>query len=256
MRKLLLSSTYAAAMLGLALAASGSAKATPMQLTLTAYDKTTNTYYTNVFTDSSTPNQITVTSGTQGAINFSGEFSQSIMSGSANDLTTSATTISNVSSTDTYILTAAVSGQNFNGPGNMVAATASGTWLGNDGSTISLNWYNDPTNTLGAQCTTATPACAPLTHPGNLVDSFTSAAASGSTSSYDFNPAIAPLATPDTGLYSMTETWTYTLLPNSELTSRGQTETETFATPEPAPLLVIGIGMVGLGLVRRQRNLA
>lgn len=241
------------AAVALAWAAAGRAEATPMQLSLTAHDVTTNTFFTSVFTDSITANQISVPTGTQGDIHFTGEFSQSIIAGTTGALTTSATTIENKSLTDTYVLTAAVSGMNFTGPDDVVSATASGTWLGNDGSKISLAFYDDPSNVLGAQCTTVSPQCAPLTHPGNSVFTFTSPAASGPTSSYDFNPGTAKLAVPDGALYSMTETWTYTLLPNSELTSRGQTETKTLA-PEPVSLSILGLGLLGLGLLRYRRG--
>lgn len=255
MRSFMRSIAYSSVVVALTLATLGRAEATPMQLTLVAYDVTTNTYYTDSFTDAGSPNSISVSSGTQGAITFTGEFSQSIILGTTNALTTSATTVTNTSSTDTYILYAAVSGENFLGPDNRFTATGSGTWFGNDGSTITLGYYDDPANALGAQCTNAAPQCEPLTHPGNLIDSFTSPTASGPTSSYSYNPGTTILAVPDAGDYSMTETWTYTLLPDSELTSRGQTETKTLATPEPASVLIIGIGLLVLGLLRGREKL-
>jgi len=254
MRSSLRAILYPSAAVMLGLVAAGRAEATPMQLTITVLDENTGVYSTNIYTDAGTPNSISVAAGMAGQVSFTGEFSQSVIAGTTDALTSSATTITNTSATDTYEIFAAVSGANFTGPDNMVSASGSGTWLDTVGSTITLDYYDDPANVLGAQCTIALPQCQPLTTPGNLVFSFTSAPATA-TSSYAFNPATTMLATPDGALYSMTEYWTYTLLPGGELTSRGQTETKTF-TPEPASLTVIGIGLLGIGLVRRRRKAA
>jgi hypothetical protein len=248
-------SLYAAAA-GILLASTGSANATPMQLDLTATDITTNTVYTNIFSDvalggdtvapGSGPNLISIAAGTQGAINFSGELSTSTIGSVLNSLITSALNVQNVSLTDTYHLTAALSGMNFVGPDNSVSLTGSGSWQTSPGSIMNLRFYDDPANILGAST--------PTDAPGDLVGSFTSAPAPGTTSSYAYSPGTTLLAIPDTGPFSMTETWDYTLAPGGSLVSRGQTESKSFDAPEPASLLMLGIGLTGLGLTGRRKR--
>lgn len=242
----------------LALVCAGNADATPMQLTLTATDITVpGTPFVAIFTDSGTPNVISVGAGNTGPIFFTGEFASATVGSPLNILNTSATSVSNTSTTDTFLLTAALSGMNFAGPDNQVSLTASGTWEDTAGSIMNLSWYNDPSNVLGADCVNSLPACLPLTTPGNLVGSFTSPAALGLTSSYSFSPGTTALANPDTGPFSMTEFWTYTLLPGGSLISRGQTELKSFAdVTEPSSLFVFGAGMMVFGLMRFRRERA
>lgn len=261
MRTVLRATTCIAAV-GFILAAAGSANATPMQLTLTATDLVTNTVFSETFTDSGTPNVINVGAGTSGAIAFTGEVATSTIGPPLNTLITDALTVRNTSATDAYSLVAAVSGMNFVGPVNAVALTGSGTWFGTPGSVMSLSFFDDPTNTLGGACSNPpavpggapAPSCLPLTTPGNLVGSFTSPAAEDPTSSYSFSPGITMLAIPDTGPFSMTEMWSYTLAPGGDLVSRGQTETKINFTPEPASLLILGAGLAGIGLIQYRRK--
>lgn len=255
--KLALHRTTGLAAIGLALLWVGSADATPIQLTLTATDQTTSTIYTTTYSDvilggdtvspGSSPNSIVIPAGTQGAIAFSGEQALSFVGMASNTLITSALSVTNTSATDTYSLTAVLSGMNFTGPANAVSVTGSGTWSATAGSVMKLAFYNDPTDTLGGSTATDT--------PGNLVGSFTSSPAVGLTSSYAYSPGTALLADPDFGDYSMTEAWSYTLPPDGALISRGQNETGA-DVPEPGTLflLLTGLGVLGAGGRRAKRK--
>jgi hypothetical protein len=252
-RRLLLYGAAAVAVVGV-----GSAHASPMLLTLTAQDLTTPGSSTEMFGDVASPlcgvgcvvtpqsatDLISVPSGTQGHISFSGELSTSTI-GNVNILDTTAFTVANTSTTDTYLLTASLVGQNFMGPANLVAAAGSGTFnttiTANDVyGPVTYTYFDDPGNTGVAGA-------------GNQVAQFNFPSSSGfdvglgTSSSSAINP-------PDGLTYGMSEEWTYTLAPGQELVSRGLSETKTFAAPEPATLLVLGAGIFGLGVVRRRRK--
>jgi hypothetical protein len=143
----------------------------------------------------------------------------------------------------TIDISIAVSANDFPGPSFEYSASGSGTFTLADGSTIDLEWFNDPGNALGAST--------PADRPGNLLGSG-SHTALGTTSSYSFNfpagPGFLPLPAPDLGLYSMTVAFDISLVAGGRLTSRGQSLVKPVgAVPEPGTLSLFAIALGLLG---------
>jgi hypothetical protein len=144
----------------------------------------------------------------------------------------------------TKSVTVVVSDTDFTGPVGSFQTAGSGTWQNAIGSTITLNWFDDPNNGQGADLPTDT--------PGNLIHTFTNTA----TTIVDaFSDNFAGIVS-DSGPFSMTEQAIFTLTPFAQLVNRGQTEIKS-AVPEPSTWAMMLLGFAGLGYAgfRKARSL-
>lgn len=126
-----------------------------------------------------------------------------------------------------------VSDTDFKGPVSLAEVAGSGTWQSTKGSTITMNWFDDPANVQGADSTGNT--------PGTLIGTFTDTA-TAIVQGFSYNNT-APVS--DGPLFSMTVQAIYTLQPGGELLNRGQTEVKT-AIPEPTTWALMLLGFAGL----------
>jgi hypothetical protein len=232
-----------------------------LQLSFTATDTTTlatnsQTFVDGGFGDASTPGGNTTQDGILTLANGRVILPGVTVNGSTSEalgtppLASAITVLSSGSSSitnntaDTVHIVVAVSATDFTAGRVSDSVTGSGTFQLSNGSSISLGWYDDPTNTQGADNSTD--------HPGNLIDSFNFV----STSTLDsFAVNDGPFTVSDPNPFSMTLTFDFTLLPGGSLISRGQSEIK--EVPEPFSLAIMGSGLIALSSLRafrRRRN--
>ena len=164
---------------------------------------------------------------------------QTATAGSTNILNTSSLSLINGNATATAI-NFVVSATNFLGPISQFATAGSGVFQNAIGSTLTLNWFDDPANAQGADSATDT--------PGTLIDTFTKDALLAA-DSFSHNGAGSIT---DAALFSMTEQAIGTLAAGGQLLNRGQTEIKPQAVPEPGSLFIFGGALLALGLVLRR----
>jgi hypothetical protein len=180
---------------------------------------------------------------TLAGLDITGSFHQQSIAGAPgglNVLQSGSTSIVNNTGA-TVAASVIISATDFIGPATTAFTTGSGTWTNADGSTIQMRWYNDPLNRQGAEAAGDT--------PGTLLDTFNDTAV-GAFDSTSHNGG--PFAVVDPALFSMTLAFDLTLVNGGTLTSRGQSEGKPRVVPEPASLVLLGLGFLGAGIARRR----
>lgn len=156
-------------------------------------------------------------------------------------------------------LTGFASATDFIGPASTVSVSGSGTFQNAAGGTMINSWFDDPANGQGAPGT-----------PGSLIFTSTPFTAVGSPSSYGASGFTFTGPVNDPGAFSETFAFTATLpgatigsgcsLTNTvacpTLVGRQQAEEKLPGVPEPASLLILGMGLIGLSFVRRKGGAA
>jgi hypothetical protein len=139
------------------------------------------------------------------------------------------------------VFTVTISDTNFSAPVGTFAASTAGTWQTAVGSSARTMLWADPSNAQGADFVGD--------HPGPLLDDFTSTAAFAA-DGYSHNASGAFIATSP---FSITEQVSGQLTAGAQLINRGQTAIFS-PVPEPASMMLLGAGLVGLGAAYRRRR--
>jgi hypothetical protein len=160
--------------------------------------------------------------------------------GATNSLELSSANIENQSGAPLTV-TLLASQTDFTGPVTLVNNSGSLTFNDNVGAGLStLKFWADASNVQGAN---------PTNTPGTLLESVSGTAATNPDSFSGSN--IAPFVAG--GLFSMTEGAALDLIAGGSVTGFNQSMVTLVSVPEPMTLGILGMGLLGLGMVRHRR---
>ena len=160
--------------------------------------------------------------------------------GATNSLELSSANIENQSGAPLTV-TLLASQTDFTGPVTLVNNSGSLTFNDNVGAGLStLKFWADASNVQGAN---------PTNTPGTLLESVSGTAATNPDSFSGSN--IAPFVAG--GLFSMTEGAALDLIAGGSVTGFNQSMVTLASVPEPFSLGILGMGLLGLGMVRYRR---
>jgi hypothetical protein len=172
---------------------------------------------------------------------------QTSVQGPLNTLSSGGTVIHNLGDVPhTLLLT--ISDTNFLGPASQFTLTGSGTWVDPTspalygGSTITMEWWNDPANAQGAEFAGDTPGLLLATATDTPIDGVPNQSF-GSGAAFNVSGFVN-----DPADFSMTLENTLVLGPGIRLESRGQALSKplTVAVPMPSAAWLVGLGLLGL----------